>query len=189
MNAIFDFLNQPIILTVISLIVGSYLLSIVAEHRSRKNKLRDQAIEFLTEAGDIITKIVPHIYEQLRTGNITVTQGITNELKELFSRRIFIQVGSQVYLKSDTFHMQYFRLLDEISAVIVHMTALEQGADEEDAVAKIQEFQTRLVNAWPLATETLDPNTGKPVDELIIWMDMILHRATYLLSSHLKAIV
>jgi hypothetical protein len=107
----------------------------------------------------------------------------------LLSRRIFIQVGGQVYLKSETFHVQYFRLLDELIAVVTQITALEQGADVDETVAKIQEFQTRLVNAWPLVAETLDPSTGKPLDELIIWMDMILHRATFLLASYLKVVM
>jgi hypothetical protein len=70
MDAIFYFLNQPIVLTLITLIVGSYLLNLVAERRSLRDKLRDQAIEFLTDASNHVGLLVPHIYEQLRTRNL-----------------------------------------------------------------------------------------------------------------------
>ena len=187
MDSVFDFLNQPIILTLITLTVGSFLLSLVAERRARNDKLRDKAIEFLTDAGDIISQFVPHVYGQLRTGSTNVDDALRIAIKDLFAKRLGIQVGSQAYLRSETFLSQYYQLLDQLMAVVVCMTELEQGGNTEETLLKIQEHSRRLGDSWPLADESLPPSTGRPVDELILWMDMILHRAAQLLSKHLKA--
>lgn len=58
-----------------------------------------------------------------------------------------------------------------------------------EIVSKIQERWGRLGNPWPLANETLDESTEQPVDELIMWMDMILHRTTDLLSTTLVSVI
>jgi hypothetical protein len=187
MNSILDFLNQPIVLTLITLTVGSYLLSLVAERRSRKDKLRDRMIDFLTEAGDNITQFVPHIYAQLHTGNVAIDQALKDGLKDLFAKRMSVQIGSQAYLKSEEFHQQYFQLLDQLTTVVACITEFEQGGNSEETVLKIRENRISLGESWPLADESLGTETGRPADELILWMDMIMHRTTHLLSSNLKS--
>ena len=59
MESIFEFLNQPIVITLVSLIIGSYAISLITERRASRNKLRDQAVDFITEAGNI-TYHAPH---------------------------------------------------------------------------------------------------------------------------------
>lgn len=189
MDSILDFLNQPIVLTLITLIVGSYLLSLVAERRSRRDKLRDQAIQFLTEASNYIGIFVPHIYEQLRTGNLETTTEMTEALKNLFTNRMRIQVGSQAYLKSEHFYQQYFQLLDEFPGVLESIQALENGEDAEKIVLRAQNHCKQLLESWPLEEESLHPPSGEPVDDLILWMDLVMHRMTDLISSNLRAVM
>lgn len=187
MDTVLDFLNQPIVLTLITLIVGSYLLNLVAERRSRRDKLRDQAIQFLTEASNNIGMFVPHIYEQLRLGNLETTTEMTEALKNLFTKRMRIQVGSQAYLKSEQFYRQYFQLIDEFPSVIESIQALEQGEDAEKIILRTQKHSKQLLENWPLEGESFHPLSGEPVDELILWMDLIMHRITDLISSNLRA--
>jgi len=189
MNSILDFLNQPIVLTLVTLTVGSYLLSLVAERRARNDRLRDETIGFLTEAGNSINEFVPHIYAQLRRERIEIDQAIHEGLKNLFARRGSVELGSQVYLKSEEFFQRYCQLQDELAAVVACITELEQVGDSEEAVLNIQQRRQRLGDSWPLANESPGPNAGRPVDEFILWMDMITHRTTHLLSSNLKSVI
>lgn len=62
MTSIIEFLNQPIVVTLITLSIGSILLNVIADRTSRKNKLRDEAIEFLTETGTEINSVVSTMY-------------------------------------------------------------------------------------------------------------------------------
>lgn len=189
MNAILDFLNQPIVLTLVTLIVGSYLLSIVAERRSRNDRLKDKAIEFLTDAANTINAFVPLIYRQLRTGKLAVDQAIEDGMTDLFTKRLGIHVGSQAFLKNEQFAFKYFKLLDELASVVVLLTELEQGSDAEEIVKKVRVNRKRILEEWPLANESFSPETGQPADELILLMDVILHRITDLFSKNLKEVM
>lgn len=189
MDRVFDFLNQPIVLTIISLIVGSYLLSIVAERRSRRDRLKDKSIEFITEAADTVNAFVPLIYRQLRTNNLKVDQAIEDGITELFSSRLRIQVGSLAYLKSEEFARQYFWLLNELSVVMQLMIEFERGEDQSKTLEKVITRQKNLQAEWPLENEELSPRDGTPVAELILLMDLILHRITHLLSTYLEDVV
>ncbi|MGD2026542.1 MAG: hypothetical protein PVI99_01890 [Anaerolineales bacterium] len=160
MDAIFYFLNQPIVLTLITLIVGSYLLNLVAERRSLRDKLRDQAIEFLTDASSHVGLLVPHIYEQLRTRNLKTTARMAEELRNLFAKRMSIQVGSQAYLKSEHFYRQYFQLLNEFPGVIESMQTLEKGEDAEKIMRRAKKHISQLLETWPLEGESLHPQSG-----------------------------
>lgn len=189
MNSILEFLNQPIVLTLITLLVGSFLLDLVAERRSRRDKLRNQAIQFLTEASNHIGELAPHIYEQLRTGKLETTPEMAEGLKELFSRRMSIQVGSQAYLQSPEFSLRYLELLNEFPGVIESIRMLERGGDVQEALAHIRRRISRLRETWPLPDEALHPQTGEPLDALILWMDLVMHRITDLITSHLRAVL
>lgn len=189
MDSILEFLNQPIVLTIITLLVGSFLLDLVAERRSRRDKRRDQAIQFLTEASNYIGELAPHIYERLRTGNLESTPEMAAGLKTLFSRRMSIQVSSQAYLQSPEFAHQYLELLNEFPGVIESIQALETSGDAEDILPHLQRRSDHLKDIWPLPGETLHPQTGEPVDALILWMDLVMHRMTELITSHLRAVL
>ena len=65
MTSIIEFLNQPIVVTLITLFVGSYLLNVIADRRSRKDKLRDKAVEFLTETGNDMNSAISIMYGHL----------------------------------------------------------------------------------------------------------------------------
>jgi hypothetical protein len=189
MDSVLEFLNQPIVVTLLTLVVGSYAISLIAERRSRKIKLRDTAIEFITEAGNSMNQFMPHIYAQLRTGTIEWNQALDDGLKELLSKRMGIQVGSQAYLKSETFHVQYFQLLDEIMGVVQCFREIELGGDSEEVIQKIRENRNRLNGSWPLADEAIPSSAKGSAGELVLWLDMIIHRMTSLLVTNLNSIM
>jgi hypothetical protein len=182
-------MNQPIVLTIVTLLIGSYLLNAITERRARRDKLRDKAIDFITEAGNTINRFVPHIYSQLRTDNLAFDQAIQDGLKDLFAKRMGIQVGGQAYLKTDEFHQLYFRLLDEIVGVVNCISELERGSDAEKIVQEVRASRDLLRDSWPLEDESLGSAAGRPVDELILWTDTIMHRTTHLLVSYLESVM
>jgi len=189
MNSIFDILNQPFVITLISLVVGGYLLNVIAERRTKTDKIREKSIDFINEVGNHIAGFVPHIYEQLRQGKTSLSPGGEEAFRDLFSTRMSVQVGSQAYLKSENFHLQYFQILDELMKVVMCMNELEQKNHPEETVKKIREHRKRLSESWPFPDETPSPNAKQLVEELIVWMDMILRRATHFLTANLKDIL
>jgi hypothetical protein len=110
MTSIIEFLNQPIFVGLLTLVVGSYLLNLIADRRSRKDKLRDQGIEFLTDTGNDINSVVSTIYGHLEGHTSESDTRLVEGFTRLFAKRMSVQIGSQAYLKSEEFHLQYDRL-------------------------------------------------------------------------------
>ena len=100
-----------------------------------------------------------------------------------------VQVGSQVYLKSDDFHLQYYQLLDEIAAVVNCISAYEEGNPSEDTVLETRRYRQSLSESWPIPDDPPSANDDQPVQALIIWMDMIVRRTTHLLTMNLKKVI
>jgi hypothetical protein len=189
MDSAFDFLNQPIVITLVTLVIGSYAISLISERRARRNKLRDQAVEFITEAGNTINQFFPHLYGRLRSENLEWDQTLGEALKDLFSKRMWIQIGSQAYLNSETFYTKYFQLLDEVMDVIQNFGDLVSDGDSEQLSEKIRECRIRLISSWPLENEVLASSSEGASDELIVWLDAIMHRITALLVENLDSVL
>ena len=190
MDPILEFLNQPIILTLVTLTIGSYLLNLVADRRSRRNLQEDKAIEFLTEAGNIFNQASVAVFGKLRTNSIHVDDSIEQALVKLYTYRMNVEVGSRAYLQSDAFYKDYFRLMDDYTFVVLMMKQLhEQQVSSEEAVLLIQKHRGKLLDSWPLEGEITVPDGDTLIAELILLMELILHRMTDLLTSHLKAVM
>jgi hypothetical protein len=187
MDAVLAFLNQPIVLTLVTLTLGSYLLSLVTDRRSRKDKLKDHAIDFLTEAGKSFNEVLPHIYRHLRTGHIAVDPAVDDALRNLFAKSMSIRIGSQAYLKSNDFHTRYSALVNELTAVVSCIAESAGGDVSQGAITMVREKRRGLAGRWPLPDESPSPDTGQLLDELVSWMDMIINRTTELLTSHLES--
>lgn len=189
MESAFEFLNQPIVITLITLVIGSFTISLITERRSRRNKLRDKAVEFITEAGNTFNNFFPHLYGRLRSGRIEWDQDLDDELKELFSKRMWIQIGSQAYLKSETFHLQYFQLLDEVMSFVPCFVEITSSGETEHLSQSVREHRDRLISSWPLDDEVLAYSEQGAKSELILWLDVIMHRVTALLVESLDSVL
>jgi hypothetical protein len=189
MDSVFEFLNQPIIITLITLIIGSFALNLITERRARQNKRRDEAVEFIRQAGNYIGEFVPHLYAQLRTRNIEWTPELDQALTDLFSIRMEIQVGSLAYLKSEQFYRKYFQLMDEIPVALAFYQALLQDRPSDQIISEIRERRRQIIQSWPLQDENMPSSAPDAIEELILLMDVILHRATNLVVANLDRVL
>ncbi len=189
MDAIFEFLNQPIILTLVSLMIGSYLLSLVAERRSRRDRMKDQAIEFINDVAEHTNTFVVAVFEKLRTNRIVVDGSLEDAIRDLYSRRTSIEISSKAYLKSEKFYKEYFILMDGFGDVMGTFMRVDQGYPEDELIASVHQKCSQLEQTWPLPEERTTPDSDTLVDYLILWMDMINHRVTDLLTRYLEKVM
>jgi hypothetical protein len=189
MEKVFEFLNQPIVLTIVSLVIGSYLLNLIAERRSRRDTLKDQAIEFINDVAEHTNAFVVAIFGKLRPNRIELDETLRKAISDLYSGRMSIEIGSRAYLKSEDFYQQYFHLLDEFGEVMGTFMRVDQGAPHEEMITRVQTKYTKLEKSWPLAGEIHTEDPEALVDHLIIWMEMLSHRVTDLLTRHLNKVM
>ncbi|NIM93754.1 MAG: hypothetical protein GTO18_08595 [Anaerolineales bacterium] len=135
MTSIIEFLNQPIVIALITLSVGSFLLDVIADRRSRKNKLRDEAIEFLTETGNDLNSVISTMYGHLEGHNSESDLKLVESFTRLYAKRMSVQIKSQAYLKSEEFHQHYGRLLSELEGVAFYLAREQEQTNSEQIIS------------------------------------------------------
>jgi len=191
MDTVFALLNQPIVLALLSLTIGGYLLSLLSDRRARKDKIREKAIELLTEVGDNINAVTARLFGILRSKKVQLQKGsdLDEKIGRLFIRRMSVQVRSKAYLNSEEFYRRYEYLVWQLRRVRDSLVTLSGEYDLEQETAKIQAQKKRLLDFWPLEDELQATEGEPPFSELLSLTQMIVNRAVWLLSSNLKSVL
>jgi hypothetical protein len=189
MNSLFDILNSPLVLTLLSLTIGGFLLGLLSDRRARKDKIRDKSIELLTEIGENINEVSSLLYGSIRREE-TLSQPhrtLNEKVGILISQRMGIQVRSEAYLESKDFYKKYEFLIWELYFIRNALESLSKEHDFNQVTSKVQKRINFLHETWPLEDESLNEDHKPPYRELFLWTQMIVNRAANLLSSNLKS--
>ena len=192
MDTVFLFLNQPIIITLLSLAIGGYFLDVISDRRAKKAIIREKSIDLISEVGNNFNSVVSRIFGHIRTGNLKVKQD--NKLKDrigiLFTNRLNVMVKSKAYLRSKDFAHKYETLVFELNDIYEYMDKLSKDLGRENTISEILIHIQTLSNAWPLENENIFTNNVEPeYKELADWATMVSKRVRWLLSSYLTRVL
>jgi hypothetical protein len=181
---ILNLLNQPFIIPLPTLLIGGYLFKRFAEHRARREKIREQAIQFLGEVGRDLNSVISLTFGHIRNGKLgsDVAPELYTRRARLFERRFTVRIKSKAFLKSDEFWRQYEELTMQINDIVLLMFKAPV-----DMAKKASERTDELGKRWRLGDVNLNEKLGEPFDELIEWNAIIFRRAVQILSGRLEA--
>ena len=102
MDKLLTFLSQPIIVTLLSLLIGSYLFTLLAE---RREKIRDKAIQLIEEVGSDLNAVFSRTIGRIKLGDFNVERDspLTEKKGLLFTKRFSVRIRSESYLKNKDF--------------------------------------------------------------------------------------
>ncbi len=191
MEYVLNFLSKPIVLTLISLTIGSYLFTRLTEIRSKKEKIREKSLQLLEEVGTDVNSVISSIYGHIRDGNFQIQRKSPLDQKrgDLFRKRFSVRIRSEVFLNSDEFWQRYEDLTFELDSLVRFMMSLSKEYELESVVNQIKAKQEQFAISWPDQKErSLNPKYPPPSGELKIWADMIWDRANSLIVTNLNKI-
>jgi hypothetical protein len=189
MEAILTFLSKPIIVTTITLTVGSYLFARLTEARSKREKIREKSLQLLEEVGSEINAVISLMYGHIRRGHFGM--GVTSELNEkrgaLFRKRFSVKIRSKVFLQTDDFWQRYDQLTFEIDGIVRLMMSLSNDYVADDVVSDIDANRRRFAEEWPSSDRTANSRYEHRLStEFVKWADMVWDRANLLITTYLE---
>jgi hypothetical protein len=191
MDKLLTFLSQPIIITLLSLLIGSYLFTLLAERRSKREKIREKAIQLIEEVGNDLNAVFSRVIARIRFSNFNIEKDspLTEKQGLLFTKRFSVKIRSESYLKNKDFYKKYDYLVFEIDKIVTVMKSITDMEDVQEIIREIREHQQKLFHEWTIDEERYQPksNASSLSDELKVWHRMIWDRAVWLLSTNLKA--
>jgi len=196
------FLNQPIFLTIITLLLGGYFFNRINERKARRDKQLEKTVEFIDEVGKDLNAALTVMFRYIRLGNYEDNisyeeeqlgerrKELLSELEQkvptLFAKRMSVQVKSEALLKDMQFSKAYVDLIREVGKIFEIVREFKDSDEPEAYLVKIDENKTRLANEWPLTDKFSDRKLRQPFKELNCWTEMVWSRTVSLLSSTLK---
>ncbi|MBV9924758.1 MAG: hypothetical protein JOZ96_06915 [Acidobacteria bacterium] len=191
MKDILEFLSQPIITSLLTLTMGSYLLTWLTERRSKKDKIREKALQLFEEVGSDFNAILSMSYGHIRNSNFKIHKDSPLDVKraELFTKRFSVRIKSKAFLGSDEFWQRHEQLTFEIDRLVRLMMSLSDDDDPAEVIKTIREHQERLAKKWPFEERPEHSPYPPPSNELVIWVDMIWDRAVWLLGENLDQVL
>ena len=189
MNELFTTFNQPIFLTLVTLLIGGYAFKRFSERRARMDKIKDKAIEFLEETGSDINPVLSLLAGHIKSKRTNISEELKDKSGRLFTKRFSVKIKSKAYLDSEEFSKHYDVLTWEIREILNFISKLPNRYEGDKIVAEIKESQTKLSQKWSLEENAISNDLESPFDEMSIWSGMIWNRAVWLLSSHLEKVL
>lgn len=190
MEYILTLLSKPIILTLVTLGVGSYLFARLTERRSKKERTRENALKLLDDVANDLNSVISVIYGHIRRADFKIEKDsvIDKRRAELFTKRFSLRIKSKAFLRSDEFWQRYEQLAFEIDKLVRFMMSLATQQNIE-VVAQIKKHQERFAKEWPFKDRLVHSKYPPPSDQLVIWADMVWDRSDWLISKQLNTVL
>jgi hypothetical protein len=191
MDHFLTLLSKPIVLTEVTLTIGSYLFNRLTELRSKRDKIRENALQLLEEVGNDLNSIISLMYGHIRTSNFDIRKdSLVHEKRGgLFTKRFSVRIRSRVFLQSEEFWQRYEQLTFEIDRIVRLMGSLSETYDVADVIKRIEEHRNGFAKDWPFEERSTTSKYPPPSNELVKWTDMVWDRAVWWLSENLNIIL
>lgn len=190
MESILTLLSKPIILTLLTLAIGSYLFTRLTERRSKREKIREKSLQLLEEVGTDVNFVLSLVYGHIRTSNFQIQKDspVNEKRAGLFTKRFSVRIRSKVFLESEELWQKYDQLTFEVDKIVRFMSTLGTDYKLDDVIKAIKEHRERFAKAWPCEERSSHSKYPPPANELVIWADMVWDRANSLITTNLNTL-
>lgn len=174
------FFNEPIFLTLLSILLGGIAITLITKHIEHRSKRREMSIDFLNDTGLMLGSILATIYGHIKRRDYGKSMSkMPLELKgELFKERFGIRVKSKAFLRSDVFWKNYDFLIHEID-ILLYIMRSTNPSNCSKSVDKIHERMKIILDYWPVTKKKIKDNYSMFKKGNIKLVDMSEHTTTY----------
>ena len=192
MDQVLGFLNQNIVVTMLSILLGGYLLNRIAESRARTQAAQTRILEFLETIGTDLNKAMTSLFREVRLGDLEDPESskFMDDIASLFGKRFIVKIMSQTHMKNTTFSDKYVSLCRELREIGAMLLAIREGSTSDGPDAVAVKHTEELDQTWPVVG---DKNEYKDVDrkyrKTAMWLDAVWIRAEELVQSQMMTTV
>jgi len=74
MDQILTVLSKPIIITLLTLTIGSYLFTRLTERRAKRDKIRERVLQLFEDVGNDLNSVLSLVFRHIRNRNLEITK-------------------------------------------------------------------------------------------------------------------
>jgi len=146
-------LRHPVFVALVSIVVGTGLFDFISYRRSRRDAMRQQAIEFIDQISAALNAALSSLYRvngdrfllQTREAGVADPVSVDSRVHDLFKLRIPMQVKSIVYLGGGDFAVTYTDLVRELESILKALRDDKPKKTLEDRLLEVEDNASRML--------------------------------------------
>jgi hypothetical protein len=151
--------RHPAVVALMSVAVGTWLFGQISYRRSRRDAMRQQAIEFIDQISAALNAALSSLYRcnwarallPTEEAGIADSMSVDSQIHDLFKLRMPMHVKSIVYLGGGDFATTYKKMISELASIL---KALRKGDESRETVEK--RLLAVELDAFRMLVEALD---------------------------------
>jgi len=189
-------LDHPLFIALVSVLIGSGLFGYLTYLRSKRDTIKNKAIEFLEDVSNDFNDVLLLIYSFIKSKNdgkelsTTHYESLEKAIYRLFSKRMNVRVKSEAYLKNSNFWKIYDKSAWAIMDTKEVIKCISNVSEPSDIITIIDTYNLDLANYMKIDINELEPievdkNLSSPYYELMIRMRIVWNTICKLLSDEI----
>jgi hypothetical protein len=178
-----EFLSHPLLIAVVSILLGSGLIDKINKRKEKREFVRNEAIKLIEEISDLLNDDLTWLFSQVRLQSFKIEEGFAVASRNTFSKRLKIKVKTKTYLKEEDILKDYDIIIKEISFLKQHIfNSNKESFDDEKVQLHINELKAKwhINNNYPI--EILE----YPFNHYFSWSQVIWYRTENYISTLLN---
>lgn len=116
-NMLSDFLGHPFVISLFSILCGSYFINKINYIKTTRDIKRNEALKLVNEISEKINSSLSWLYIQIRSENSIITENLKLALSQAHSSRLKFRVSSKFYFGSVYTIKEYEEIICTISSI------------------------------------------------------------------------
>lgn len=148
-SEISNFLKHPLVISIVSILLGSFLLNTLNSIKSKRDTKRREAIKLVERISEHINSPLTWLYWQIRTQGNEINSNLNETITKSYTVRLRIRVASTFFFKTKNVAFEYEEIIKEIR-LVRNIIINKEKLDYKEIIEFIDERKNYLSKCWKL---------------------------------------
>jgi|GEM_PF-7125599 len=175
------FLEHPLIVAVVSIVLGSGLINRLIQRKEKREQKRKEAIKTAEEVSEILNDTLSCLFWQLRDENTNILEEFSLAIKNAFKYRLKFKIKFNIYLAEENLWKDYNAIIREINK-LRYLIKDSKKFDEKITNEHINNLKTE----WNITNDYHIEDLKYPFNIYFSWAQVIWYKTEKFVSDLLN---
>lgn len=172
-HVVIEFLAHPLIVSIMTILLGSFCLDRINKRREKREKKVDGAIKLAEDISTILNTDLTYMFLQIRNQSFDLLPNFIDASAVAFKKRLKFKIRIQTYFEDDVLFYDYNNIIKEISSIKQSIERYSRKPIEEKQF--IEKRIESLQAEWQISSYKIEPLT-EPFNLYFSWAQIVWYK-------------
>lgn len=116
-HVILEFLGHPLVVSIVTIVIGSYFIDKLNKKREKREKKIDGAVGLAEDISNALNSDLTNLFLQVRSQNFVLLPSFINASLDAFKNRLKFKIRIKTYYNEEVLFNDYNKIIREISSI------------------------------------------------------------------------